>query len=120
MLNVHEHWLEEMRLSRAYVKECARAMLHTILFQRSIGNTVVEARTIWSEQLELAYCKLDDREINELVETKIREFADLFERDPRKSTGCVCVNFFTTKNKKPSVRMNLKLQSGSQNFTVAV
>ncbi|CAD7928334.1 unnamed protein product [Amoebophrya sp. A120] len=105
MLNVSEHFLEEVRVALAYVKESARVILHTILVQRSIGGQqAVDVRTVWSEQLELAYCRLEDLELQDLVETKVKEFVDMFEKNQnQKRSGCLSLHFYTTKSKKASV-----------------
>merc|ERR1712107_390617 len=93
-----------MRLAISHVKEAVRVLLHTILLNRAIGGqTAVEPRTIWSDGLDLAYMRLDDTEIAELVESRTREFCGIFEKNTQKTTGCVTLNFYTTKTKKPSV-----------------
>ncbi|CAD7925755.1 unnamed protein product [Amoebophrya sp. A25] len=104
MLNVTEFFLDELRVALCHVKETGRILLHTILVQRAIGGQQpIEPRTIWSDQLELAYCRLEEPQIIDLVESKVHEFADLFERNLQRTGGCLCINFFTTKSKKASV-----------------
>ena len=103
MLNVTEFRTRELKLSIQYVKEALRVLLHTVLFQRSIGANVINPRAVWSEQFELSYVRMEDADISRLVEAKIRDFLDSFEKNRIKTHATLCLNFFTTKSKKPSV-----------------
>eukprot|EP00397_Hematodinium_sp_SG-2012_P067397 GEMP01104389.1.p1 GENE.GEMP01104389.1~~GEMP01104389.1.p1 ORF type:complete len:212 (+),score=22.21 GEMP01104389.1:103-738(+) len=103
MLNVEEFNLPELRLAISFVKEAIRILLHSIILQRAIGgHKVLEPAQYHSDLFDVTYFKVDDREVEQLVESRVRTFCDLFERPSNaspKTAGCLSISFYTMKVK---------------------
>jgi len=104
MLNIEEFNAPELRLAIPFVKEAIRLLLHTIILNRSIGGgqKVLEPVQCHSDLFDVSYFKVDDRELEQKIDTYAREFCNLFERPTNASprmNGCLTISFHTIKLK---------------------
>jgi autophagy-related protein 101 len=85
------------------VKEAVRCIIHTILFNRALGaQAPTEPAAVHSEQANVSYMKLEDPGVELAVESKIKQFAEIFEK--QMAPGAVLVlSFYTNKPKTNSI-----------------
>ncbi|KAI9206466.1 autophagy-related protein [Polychytrium aggregatum] len=89
----------DLTIERYYLKDVLRAIIHSILFHRSFSMTRPKDADI--ELLNIVYPRLDDPEIERLVEEKVAAFLRAF--DPAaggSNTGQVIIMFSERREKK--------------------
>jgi len=69
-MNCEQIQLEELHVERFQVKEVLKILLHSIIFQRALGEC--RMRDIDSELFDISYVRCDSR----LVEQKVEENAE--------------------------------------------
>jgi len=69
------------------------------------GGRPIEPQCAVSEQFELSYVRSDEQHLEQALELKVRQFAELFEKNLSKSNckAVLLLSFYTTKNRKASL-----------------
>ena len=95
MNNCEEFQCPSLDVSIGELKEALRCIIFTILFNRAIGgNRPIDPITIKAPLFEVGYMKTDSREVDALVEEKIKAFTEVAERS-LETQILLNVGFFT-------------------------
>ena len=99
-MNCEVFSLAPLRCEAFQAKETLRAVLHTVLFSRTLG--VVRARDVDSELFDLTYTTCGDPAVESHVEERLDALVRwLAKQDRGKDTHAqVCLSFYETKDKK--------------------
>merc|ERR1712112_68805 len=69
-------------------------------------SIVLEPSECYSDLFDVTYFKVDDQEIEQLVDARARAFCDLFDKRPsgsvqptKKTEGCLSISFYSMKAK---------------------
>jgi len=77
-MNREQIELEPVEVERFQVKEVLKTLLHSIIFQRALGE--VRMRDAESELFEISYPRCDSRLVEQKVEEQAETFSSAFER----------------------------------------
>mmetsp|Transcript_6217 Transcript_6217/g.15360 ORF Transcript_6217/g.15360 Transcript_6217/m.15360 type:complete len:215 (-) Transcript_6217:69-713(-) len=107
-MNNCEHFgFSPLRLPIDHVKEAMRCVLHTVVFNRSIGSHTARPMNplpTTSAMFGLTYMRTDDPQVDQEIELKVKQLGELLERRPRQGSAVkVQLSFYITKNRKASM-----------------
>jgi autophagy-related protein 101 len=91
-MNCELHELQGMDVELQQVKEVLKVLMHSIIFQRALGE--YRFRDTESELFEVTYVRCDSRLVDQMVEDYADTFSKAFERSDSPSAQSLCVSFF--------------------------
>ena len=99
-MNCEVFSLAPLRCEAFQAKETLRAVLHTILFARTLG--VVRARDVDSELFDLTYTTCGDPAVERHVEERLDALVRWLAKQDRAddTVAQVCLSFYETKDKR--------------------
>ncbi|KAN0039219.1 hypothetical protein ACTA71_001413 [Dictyostelium dimigraforme] len=95
-MNTKQHFLKEISLQYPQLKEVVQCILHSILFQRSLGT--VRPKDITLDCVDFSYVKSDDPSSSKHIEDKSEELISSITRRKAK-TGQLSIFFYEKRTK---------------------
>eukprot|EP00002_Diphylleia_rotans_P011703 TRINITY_DN2305_c0_g1_i3.p1 TRINITY_DN2305_c0_g1~~TRINITY_DN2305_c0_g1_i3.p1 ORF type:complete len:141 (+),score=23.96 TRINITY_DN2305_c0_g1_i3:110-532(+) len=93
-MNIQQFAFEELSVFRHEVRDCATAIIHTILFNRAFG--VVRPVDVDAESFELTFVRCDDEGMRRSVDDRISSLLDYLGRNGRAQ---ITLSFHETRTK---------------------
>eukprot|EP00878_Enallax_costatus_P016536 GHUV01017349.1.p1 GENE.GHUV01017349.1~~GHUV01017349.1.p1 ORF type:complete len:202 (+),score=46.14 GHUV01017349.1:430-1035(+) len=87
--------MQEVELHQ--VREALRCVLHTIMFNRSLGQ--VRPVDVDSELFDITYVQCGDSGVESCLESKINEACGLFEKKPQE-VAQLCLSFYEPRRRQ--------------------
>ncbi|KAF2070741.1 hypothetical protein CYY_007940 [Polysphondylium violaceum] len=95
-MNFHQYPLKTIYLEYSQLKEVTQCLLHSILFQRSLGN--VKPKDVTLDCVEFSYVKIDDIN-NKLIEEKSEELLSNIMKKKSKNAHQIWFSFYEKREK---------------------
>jgi len=112
-MNTLQHFLPELEVDRSQVKEALKAILHTILFCRSLGPVTPVDQTLLRFP-NITYTSCGVREVSANINTAIESFfSNLQMVGPNLGGGQLWISFYEKRNKKSLFGLGLGMQQPS-------
>jgi len=96
-MNIQQFNLDELEVEFVYLKDIARCLLHTIIFNRAFG--VVTPKDVEIDFLDFVYVCVDDPTIERDIEDKVELFCNTIRKKELKQVK-ILVSFYETRYKK--------------------
>lgn len=97
MSNCEVFHLSAIEVELHQVREVLRCVLHTIIFNRSLGQ--LTPQDVDSELFDVTYVHCGDAEVAARLEAKIDEAVSLFERKPQ-DMAQLCLSFYEPRRRQ--------------------
>ena len=98
-MNHEEHLVDVVVVPHYQVKEVARALIHTILFNRALGP--LKPREHYCDLFDICYAKIDDIDIDRLVEDAVERLSQSLRIVGNGTAkGRIAVTFYEKKKRK--------------------
>lgn len=112
-MNTLQHFLPELEVDKSQVKEALKAILHTILFCRSLGPVTPVDQTLHSFP-NITYTSCGVREVSANINTAIESFCSNLQMvGPNLGGGQLWISFYEKRNKKSIFGLGLGMQQPS-------